>query len=146
MSTRPESGRYTPVMILTSVDLPAPFSPISAWISPPLSSSETSSSARTPGKYFETASTERFISGRPGADGAPAVEADGGEDERAEDELHPIRIDFREHHAVLDEADEQHREHRAEHRDIAAGQRRAADDRRGEGEEQPVRADGRLRR
>src|SRR5688572_28876719 len=35
-----------------SVDLPAPFSPTRAWISPGRRSNETSSSARTPGKVF----------------------------------------------------------------------------------------------
>ena len=46
----PASGWYTPVMTLMSVDFPAPFSPISAWISPGFRSKCTSSSARTPGE------------------------------------------------------------------------------------------------
>src|SRR5206468_9511233 len=37
-----------------SVDLPAPFSPIKAWISPARSSSEISSFASTPGNRFVT--------------------------------------------------------------------------------------------
>src|SRR4051812_39153499 len=37
-------------MIFTSVDLPAPFSPSSAWISPGCTANETSSFAVTPGK------------------------------------------------------------------------------------------------
>ena len=41
----PLSGWWTPARILTSVLLPAPFSPTSAWTSPGSSSSETSSSA-----------------------------------------------------------------------------------------------------
>ena len=44
----PESGVTAPVMILMSVDLPAPFSPISACTSPGRSSNETSLSACTP--------------------------------------------------------------------------------------------------
>ena len=37
---RPASGRTPPVRIFTSVDLPAPFAPISAWTSPGLTDSE----------------------------------------------------------------------------------------------------------
>ena len=43
-------------MILISVDLPAPFSPISACTSPDWTLKSTSSSARTPGNAFETPS------------------------------------------------------------------------------------------
>src|ERR1700689_773495 len=122
-----------PVTILISVDLPAPFSPIRAWISPALRSSETLSSALTPGKVLLTASSARPISGDPAVNRPPAVQADGCEDESAEHELHPIGIDLRQHHAVLDQPEQQHREQGAEHRDMAAGQRGAPDDRRGEG-------------
>ena len=83
---------------------------------------------------------------RPRPHRAPAVEPDRGEDQRAEQELHPVGVDLGEHHAVLDQRDQHHGEHRAEHRDVAAGQRRAADDRGGERQEQPVGADGRLGR
>ena len=40
------SGRCTPPRMRTSVDLPAPFSPTSAWISPGITSKSTLSSAR----------------------------------------------------------------------------------------------------
>lgn len=43
-----------PVSILTSVDLPAPFSPTSAVTSPARKVSPTLCSARTPGKLLET--------------------------------------------------------------------------------------------
>ena len=48
----PRSGASAPVMILISVDLPAPFSPTSAWTSPAASSNETPLSARTPANDF----------------------------------------------------------------------------------------------
>jgi hypothetical protein len=46
-STRisPASGATAPAMILPSVDLPAPFSPTSAWISPAATSTLTPCSA-----------------------------------------------------------------------------------------------------
>ena len=53
----PASGRYRPVMILISVDLPAPFSPTRAWISPGRRSSETPRSAWVEPKLFETSRT-----------------------------------------------------------------------------------------
>src|ERR1700722_16620568 len=46
-----------PAMIFISVDLPAPFSPISACTWPRLKRNETLSSARTPGKALRTFST-----------------------------------------------------------------------------------------
>ena len=53
-STRisPASKSFTPVRHLISVDLPAPFSPISAWISPLRRVKSTWSSALTPGKVM----------------------------------------------------------------------------------------------
>jgi len=48
----------TPARIFISVDLLAPFSPISAWTSPGISSNRTSLSARTPGKVLLTPSME----------------------------------------------------------------------------------------
>src|SRR5213594_528821 len=42
-----------PPRMRISVDLPAPFSPTRAWTSPASTSSETSCSARTPGKDLE---------------------------------------------------------------------------------------------
>src|SRR5262245_17882903 len=46
----PASNAQTPVSTLMSVDLPAPFCPMSALTSPPRSVRSTPSSARTPGK------------------------------------------------------------------------------------------------
>ena len=50
----PVSGRSTPEMILISVDLPAPFSPRTAWMVPRRQAKSTPSSARMPAKCFET--------------------------------------------------------------------------------------------
>ena len=50
----PVSGARTPAMILISVDLPAPFSPRTAWIVPRRQAKSTPSRARTPAKCFET--------------------------------------------------------------------------------------------
>ena len=44
----PASGCTTPATILIRVDLPAPFSPSTAWILPRSQAKSTSSSARTP--------------------------------------------------------------------------------------------------
>src|SRR5437588_5319016 len=72
-------------MILISVDLPAPFSPISAVTAPPGKSSVTSCSARTPANRLEIRSTRRverrgagatsvmYTSGRDGPEAAPRV-------------------------------------------------------------------------
>src|SRR2546423_4324926 len=49
----PESGGSAPHSTRISVDLPAPFCPSRKWTSPPATVSETSSSARTPGKLLE---------------------------------------------------------------------------------------------
>src|SRR5271166_1873878 len=46
-----------PAMIFISVDLPAPFSPISAWTWPRFRRNDTSSSASTPGKALRTLAT-----------------------------------------------------------------------------------------
>src|SRR6266702_4356783 len=50
--TMPASRGNTPVMTLISVDLPAPFSPSSAWISPARSVKSTSCNARTAPKLL----------------------------------------------------------------------------------------------
>ena len=53
----PESGRCTPASILTSVDLPAPFSPTSACASPPYRSKDTFWTAATAPNDLETSRT-----------------------------------------------------------------------------------------
>src|SRR5581483_10508609 len=55
--TRPALGARSPESRLMSVVLPAPLGPITAWISPSSSSSESWSTAARPPKRFESAST-----------------------------------------------------------------------------------------
>src|SRR6266550_7156731 len=55
----PASSGWTPARILMSVDLPAPFSPSSATISPALTSIPPSTSACVPPKRFDTPRMER---------------------------------------------------------------------------------------
>src|ERR671935_190425 len=56
----PASGRCTPARILTSVDLPAPFSPTRPCTSPGKSSTSPSASACTAPKLFCACSSERI--------------------------------------------------------------------------------------
>src|SRR5580658_8192858 len=67
--TAPWSGRYTPVRILTSVLLPAPFSPQMPRISPAPMSSDTSLSAAIGPKLFEMWRTPKVEAVAPSADG-----------------------------------------------------------------------------
>src|ERR1022692_142117 len=64
----PESGVSAPVITLMSVDLPAPFSPTSAWTSPSRSSKETPFRAWTPAKdlVIPAASRSGMIGEDPG--------------------------------------------------------------------------------
>src|SRR6266508_3970671 len=62
-TSRPASGRWTPASILTSVDLPAPFSPTSPCTSPAKSAMSPSSSACTAPKLFSACSRASTGSG-----------------------------------------------------------------------------------
>src|SRR5438876_11795922 len=76
----PASGVSAPVMILISVDLPAPFSPTSAWTSPAASAKETPFSARTPANDFEREAASRRGNGTD--DTGRRVEISGGPEGR----------------------------------------------------------------
>jgi hypothetical protein len=58
ISTMPWSGSVEPAATAINVDLPAPFSPTSAWTSPSTTSRPTPLSATTPG-YVLTTSVRR---------------------------------------------------------------------------------------
>src|SRR5918992_4131946 len=60
---RPSSGGYMPYRTCISVDFPAPFSPMSAWISPSRKARSTESFATTPGNRLVIPS--RDTSGAP---------------------------------------------------------------------------------
>ena len=78
----PASGRWMPVRIFTSVDLPAPFSPTSAVTRPGRSARSTPSSALTPGKSLDTprssSSGDGIAAATPGGavDGATCMTED----------------------------------------------------------------------
>ncbi len=63
--TCPAVGRYTPVITLKQVVLPAPFGPISPRISPRLISKETESSATRPPKRSVTSRMASRVSPTP---------------------------------------------------------------------------------
>src|SRR5882757_2101786 len=69
-----------PVRMFISVDLPAPFSPSSAWISPRRTSRSTSALAMTPGKYLAIPrnSTIGGVPGPPMSCGCSALSTFGG--------------------------------------------------------------------
>src|SRR6266576_2421517 len=54
---RPRSGASEPAAIAIKVDLPAPFSPRRAWISPAWASNVTPLTASTPSKLFHTSAS-----------------------------------------------------------------------------------------
>ena len=62
ISSRPPSGRCSPAATFIRVDLPAPFSPITTWISPFRNSTETPLRAWIPWKCFEMSTIERKLS------------------------------------------------------------------------------------
>src|SRR3979411_1346017 len=90
-------------MALTRVRLPAPFGPIRPWIDPFSTSSDTSSTARTPPKGRWTFSSRKStdLSARPPAG------SDGGEAATTEDSLRA-------------EDDDQDQDQAADHTDVVA--------------------------
>ena len=75
-----------------------------------------------------------------------AVDEDGAEDDRTLDELDPERLHVAQGQAVVDQADDEHAQERADQAALAAEERGAADDDGGDGVElEPLRGD-RLRR
>ena len=130
-------------MILISVDLPAPFSPISACTLPGSSVRSTFSSASTPGKALaDAAHLQRRAAGfdrrrrrrrRAGCQLALAplpheVEIGGQDDDDAGDHHLQVLVPAEDDDAVVDDLEHQNAEQRAEQRAAPAGEAGAAED------------------
>src|SRR5262245_23121414 len=75
-SIRPSSGGTTPAMILIRVDLPAPFSPRTAWIRPARTVRSAPAKACTPPYRFETpraSNSDRLVRERGAASAAAVI-------------------------------------------------------------------------
>src|SRR5215210_5712610 len=88
----PSSGRYSPVRMLDSVVLPAPFSPSSACTSPGAASKSTWSLATTAGKRLVT--PRSAIAGREGGAEAPpsGLSALGATDDALDEPVHRVQV------------------------------------------------------
>ena len=109
------------------------------------------SSALTPGKDLLTprprapsSPAQILFTALGDAHLAPAIDADRPQDQHAQHDLHQEGIDVEQHQGLRDHGHDDDAENGAGDADVAAGQHGAADDRRGEGEDQPVVADRRL--
>src|SRR4051794_33239474 len=69
MAMVPEVCRRSPEIRLISVDLPAPFGPMTAWISPTRTSMDTPDTALRPPKRFSSASARSATSCTAGLSG-----------------------------------------------------------------------------
>src|ERR1039458_5948470 len=142
----PPSCFWKPQRILINVDLPAPLSPSSPSTSPFFRCRLTSRSAVTGPKLLVMCSTRSTSSAdeagatmcSPGTIGsanarspphAPAIGVDRHreQDREAEVEVEVVGVDALDRQAVLQDAQEQRAEQRADHGAGAAEQRRAAD-------------------
>src|SRR5579871_3668677 len=92
--TRPAVGCRWPVIRLNSVDLPAPFGPITAAISPSATARSTSDTARKPPKDFErprTSSklTPSCLAAKPRDASRQTADNSAGEDEQQDQKYDP---------------------------------------------------------
>src|SRR5690242_20466761 len=128
----PWSGWWTPAIALIRVDLPAPLSPASASTSPGKRSKDTRSSAATPPKCFDSSRADRigcrsFIAHALGQPLLALVDHHRDDDDDADRDELPERLDIDEHQAELDHRDDQRADHRADDGAGAAEQAGAAD-------------------
>src|SRR5690242_5310427 len=154
-TSRPASGFWKPETILMSVDLPAPLSPSSPSTSPLRRCRLMSRSAVTGPKRLATFSTRRTSSSardsaavtiRSSGTAAPLphashvdVDDHRDEDRHAEDEVEVVGVDPLQRQAVAQDAEEERAEQRPDRGALAAGEQRAADDRRRHGAEHRLR-------
>src|SRR6185503_7679087 len=123
--------------ILISVDLPAPLSPTRPTDSPSATSRFTFLSAWTP-EYHLCRPWHRMIGcfivhlylylDCACGPAQPCIADNGDHREQADGELEPIGIDVAEHHAVVDNANEEGADDPAQDSADAAGERRPAND------------------
>src|SRR5690348_1772500 len=138
----PPSYWKTPEIALITVDLPAPLSPAKATTSPGWTSSETLFSACTAPKCFETLRTERMgawligvslnLAASAHETALGLVDQDRDDDDRADGDELPERLDIDEDETVLDDRDDQGSCDRAPDRARTAEQAGAADHDRGD--------------
>src|SRR6478735_462220 len=132
----PPVGWNTPDIALISVVLPAPLSPASATTSPGRTAMEKSLSARTAPKCLERLRTSSrgvvwlllFILTGSTEPALRLVDKDGNDDDDADGDELPERLDIDEDQPVLDDRDHQRTGDRAENGAGAAEQAGAADD------------------
>src|SRR2546425_671150 len=94
-ATAPSSARSRPARMLKNVDLPAPFGPMSARISPRARSKLTPSTARTPPNALRTSTTRSSGSGTTVSDHAKNSAREGQHEQDqdgAEHELPVLRV------------------------------------------------------
>src|SRR5918999_4398433 len=129
----PLSGFSKPQMIFISVDLPAPLSPSSPSTSPLRRWRLTSRSATTGPKRFVRCSTRRTSSATGLTSPDTADVGVGGhrdDDRQAEVEAQVVSVDALDDQPVVEHAQEQRADQRADYGARAPGQQRAADHRR----------------
>ena len=117
-----------PARRLIRVDLPAPFSPISAWTSPARTSKSTASRTGLPWKLFDRSVAASMTGSIAAAEGAQGVEADSGDQHHADGRLLPVRVAVEQHEAVADQGQHEHARERAQDAARTAGEASAAYD------------------
>src|SRR3954469_9094489 len=126
MISRPSSGFWNPLMILISVDLPAPLSPSRPSTSPLPTCRLISRSAVTGPKRLATPSTRRTSSDTAALPHPADVHVDDHrrQDRDAQDEVQVVRVDALQCEAVAQDAQEQRADERADRRALATDQQR----------------------
>src|ERR1700722_813051 len=130
----PLSGCCAPARILTSVDLPARFSPSKQTISPMSAARLTCWRACTPGKLFEMpriSSRSSLMSTSLAA--ADNIQNSRHDDDAANDQFLPIGGHFKKNQAIAEDAHDNRAKQNAGDRPLPAHERGAANDRRRDG-------------
>src|SRR5262249_27562755 len=137
----------TPVSILMTVDLPAPFSPSRQNTSPAFSASDSSRTAVTPKKRLVTPRSSMIVSPAamsvaPHGKQAEAMVGEHGEQQQEADEkLRKVGVPAEEEDAHRHNAVGERAEDGADRRPVATGEQDAADDRSGNAREDVLGAE-----